>query len=63
MSIIVVDEAEGIVVVFGGKTEGVVGGKGVIRDGGGGDGAGDSTEGGVVVVGCDAIARLKVNEL
>ena len=63
MTIIVVDEAEGVVVVFGGKAEGVVGGEGVVCDGRGRDGTGDSTEGGVVVVCCDAIARLKVNTL
>ena len=72
LSLTVVDEAEGIVVVFGGeyapetvragKSEGVVGGEGVVRDGGGRDRTGDSAEGGVVVVCCNAIARLKVNE-
>ena len=48
--------------VFGGKAEGVVGGEGVICDSGGGDGAGDRAEGGVVVVRCDAIAGFKVDE-
>ena len=62
MAIIVVDEAEGVVVIFGGKTEGVVGGEGVICDGGGRDGAGDSTEGCVVVVCSDAITGFKVDE-
>ena len=62
MTIIVVDKAEGLVVVFGGESEGVVGGEGVVGDGGGGDGAGDGAEGGVVVVCCDAITRLKVDE-
>ena len=72
MAIIVVDKAEGIVVVFGGeyapetiragKSEGVVGGEGVVCDSGGGDGTGDGTEGGVVIVCCDAIARFKMDE-
>ena len=54
MSVVVVDEAEGVIVVFGGETEGVEGG-----DVGGGDVVGDvtrdSTERCVVVVGGDAI--------
>ena len=62
MAIIVVDEAEGVVVVFGGKTKGVVGGEGIVRDCGGRDSTRDGSEGGIVVVCCDAIARLKVNE-
>jgi hypothetical protein len=63
VAVVIVDEAEGVVVVFGGKTEGVVGGEGVVSNGGGGDGAGNGAEGGIVIVCCDAIARLKVNEL
>ena len=63
LSLTVVDEAEGVVVVFGGTAEGVVGGEGVVRDCRDGDGAGDSTEGGVVVVGCDAIASFEVHHL
>ena len=62
LSLTVVDKAEGVVVIFGGESEGVVSGEGVIRDGGGGDSTGDGTERSVVVVCCDAIARLKVNE-
>ena len=62
MAIIVVDKAEGVVVVFRGKAEGIVGGEGVVRDCGGGDRTRDGAEGGVVVVCCDAIARFKVNE-
>ena len=49
--------------VRAGKAEGIVGGKGVICDGGGGDGTGDGTEGGVVVVCCDAITLFKVHHL
>ena len=48
--------------IFGGEAEGVIGGEGVVRDYGGRDGADNGAEGGVVVVCCDAIARLKVNE-
>ena len=62
MTIVVVDEAEGVVVIFGGESEGVVGGEGVIRDCRGGDGTGNGTKGGVVVVCSNAISRLKVDE-
>ena len=49
--------------VFGGETEGIVGGEGVICDGRGGDRTGDSAEGGVVVVCGDAIALFKMHHL
>ena len=49
--------------IFGGEAEGIVCSEGVIGDGGGGDGTGDGTEGGVVVVCCDTIARFKVHHL
>ena len=72
MTIVVVDEAEGVVVIFGGeyapesvrtgKAEGVVGGEGVVGNGGGRDGAGNGAEGGIVIVCCDAIARFEVDE-
>ena len=62
LSLTVVDKAEGVVVVFGGKTEGVVGGEGVVRDSGGRDGAGDGAKGGVVVVGSNTISGFKVDE-
>ena len=62
MAVVVVDEAEGVIVVFGGESEGIIGGEGVVRDCGGRDGSGDSTEGGVVVVCCDAITGLKMDE-
>ena len=40
----------------------VVGGEGILRDGGGGDGTGNSAKGSVVVVCCDAISGFKVDE-
>ena len=63
LSLTVVDEAEGVIVIFGGETEGVVGGEGILCDGGSGDRTGDSAEGGVVVVCGDAIALFKVHHL
>ena len=48
--------------VFKGETEGVFEVEVAGGDGGGVDGTGDSTEGGIVVVRCDAIARFKVNQ-
>ena len=48
--------------VFGGKAEGVIGGEGVVRDGRSRNGAGNRSEGGVVIVCRNAIARLKVDE-
>ena len=62
LSLTVVDEAEGIIVIFGGEAEGVVGGEGVIRDCRGGDGAGDGTKRCIIVVGSDAISGFKVDE-
>ena len=62
MTVVVIHQSQSVIVVFRGKTEGIVGGEGVICDGRGRDGTGDGAEGGVVVVCCDAIARLKVNE-
>ena len=62
MAIILVDEAEGVVVVFRGESEGVVGGEGVVRDSGGRDRTRNGAEGGIVVVCSDAIAHFKVNE-
>jgi hypothetical protein len=67
LSLTVVDKAEGVVVIFGreyapetvraGKSEGIVDGEGVVRDGRGRDGTGDGTKGGVVVVCSNAIAN------
>ena len=62
MTIVVVDEAEGVVVVFGGETEGVVEMEVTGGDGGGIDNASDSSKGGVVIVCCDAIAGFEVDE-
>ena len=73
MAIVVIHQSQSVVVVFGGKyapetvragkAEGIVGGEGVARDSGGGDGTGDGAKGGIVVVGCDAIALFKVHHL
>ena len=72
LSLTVVNEAEGVIAIFGGeyapetaragKAEGVVGGEGVVRDCRDGDGTGNGTEGGVVVVSGNAIAGFKVNK-
>ena len=62
MAIIVVDEAEGVVVIFRGETEGVIKMEVTGGDGGGIDDTGDGTEGGIVVVSRDAIASLEVNQ-
>ena len=62
MAVVVIDKAEGVIMVFGEKAKGIIGGEGVICDSRGGDSTGDGAEGGVVVVCCDAIARLKVDE-
>ena len=63
MAVIVVDEGEGGVVVFGGEAEGVFGDKVAVGDAGGGGGAGDGAEGGVVVVRGDAVLRGVVEDL
>ena len=62
MAIIVIDKTEGIVVVFGGKAEGVFEVEVTVRDGRVVDDTGDSSKGGVVVVCSNAIARFKVNQ-
>ena len=48
--------------VFGGESEGVVGGEGVVRDSGGRDRTRNDTEWGVVIVCSNAIAGFKVDE-
>ena len=48
--------------VFGGEAEGIFEMEIAGEDGGGVDGTGDGTEGGVIVVCRDAIARFKVNQ-
>ena len=49
--------------IFGGESEGVVDGEGVVGNGRGRDSTGNGAKGGVVVVGCDAIALFKVHHL
>ena len=63
MPIVVVSEAEGEVVVFGGEAEGVFGEEVEVGDPGGAGGAGDGAEGGVVVVGGDAVLRGVIKDL
>ena len=63
MPIIVVNEAEGEVVIFRREAEGVFGEEVAIGDAGGGGGAGDGAEGGVVVVGGDAVLEGVVEDL
>ena len=72
MAIVVVNQSQSVVVVSGreyapesvrtGKAEGVFEVEVASGDGRGTDGTGNCTEGGVVVVCRDAIARFKVNE-
>ena len=62
MAIIVVDETEGVVVILRGKAEGVFKVEVASRNGGGVDCSGNGAEGGVVVVGCNAIASLEVDK-
>ena len=63
MAIVVVDEAEGGVVDFGGETEGVFGEEVTVGDAGGAGSAGDGAEGGVVVVRGDAVLWGVVEDL
>ena len=63
MAVVVVDEGEGGVVVFGGEAEGIFGDKVAVGDAGGGGGAGDGAEGGVVVMRGDAVLRGVVEDL
>ena len=62
MPIIIVGKTRHNVVVFGGKSEGVFGEEVAIGDASGAGGAGDGAEGGVVVVGGDAVLRGVVEE-
>ena len=62
MPIIIIDESEGVVVVFGGEAEGVFGEDVAVGDAGGAGGAGDGAEGCVVVVRGDAVLRGVVEE-
>ena len=63
MPIIVVNEAEGEVVIFRREAEGVFGEEVAIGNAGGAGGAGDGAEGGVVVVGGDAVLGGVVEDL
>ena len=60
MTVVVVNETEGSIVGFGRKAEGVFGEEVAIGDAGG---AGDGAEGGVVVVGGDAVLEGVVEDL
>ena len=63
MTVVVVDEAEGVVVDLGGEAEGVFGEEVTVGDAGGVDGTGDGAEGCVVVVGGDAVLEGVVEDL
>ena len=63
MPIVVVSEAEGEVVVFGGEAEGVFGEEVAVGDAGGAGSAGDGAEGGVVVVGGNTILENVIKDL
>ena len=63
MAIVIVNEAEGEVMVFRGESEGVFGEEVAIGDTGGAGGAGDGAEGGVVIVGGDAVLEGVVEDL
>ena len=63
MAIVVVDEAEGGIVILRGKSEGVFGEEVTVGDAGGAGSTGDGAEGGVVVVGGDAVLEGVVEYL
>ena len=63
MAIVIVNEAEGEVMIFRREAEGVFGEEVAIGDAGGAGGAGDGAEGGVVVVGGDAVLEGVVEDL
>ena len=63
MPIIVVNEAEGEVVIFRREAEGVFGDKVAVGDAGGAGSAGDGAEGGVIVMGGDAVLEGMVDDL
>ena len=63
MPIIVVNEAEGEVVIFRREAEGVFGEEVAIGDAGGAGSAGDGAEGGVVVVGGNTVLEGVVEDL
>ena len=63
MAVVVVDEGEGVVVKFGGEAEGVFGEEVAVGDAGGAGSAGDGAEGGVIVMGGDAVLEGVVEDL
>ena len=63
MAVVVIDEAKGGVVVFRGEAEGVFGEEVTVGDAGGTGSTGDGAEGGVVVVGGDAVLKGVVEDL
>ena len=63
MTIIVVNEAEGEVVIFRREAEGVFGEEVAVGDAGGAGSSGDGAEGGVVIVGGNAVLRGMVEDL
>ena len=63
MAIVVINETEDVVMVFGGEAEGVFGEKVAVGDAGGAGGAGDGAEGGVVVMGGDTVLRGVIEDL
>ena len=63
MPIIVVNEAEGEVVIFRREAKGVFGEEVTVGDAGGAGSAGDGAEGGVIVMGGDAVLEGVVEDL
>ena len=63
MTVVVVDEAEGVVVDLGGEAEGVFGEEVTVGDAGSAGGAGDGAEGGVVVVRGNTVLESVVEDL
>ena len=63
MAIVVVDEVERGIVILRGEAEGVFGEDVAVGDAGGAGSAGDGAEGGVVVVGGDAVLEGMVEDL
>ena len=63
MAVVVVDEGGGVIVVFGGETEGVFGEEVAVGDAGGAGSAADGAKGGVIVMGGDAVLEGMVEDL
>ena len=62
VTIVVIDKSHGVVVIFRGEAEGVFGEEVAVGDAGGAGSSGDGAEGGIVVVGGDAVLRGVVEE-